>query len=94
MYDRIYSILGELMECDSDDRAKDTIYEMEADVYTTDLTRWLHDHNENVYYLTEAMTEGCCDDGFALLQWAQCIYIREIGQALITGIEKYIESEE
>lgn len=95
IYERVYNILEVFMECNSENRVKDIIYEIEPDVYTSDLTRWLHDHNENVYYLTEVLEEFGGDmNGFQLLTIAQSKYIQEIGQALISGIEEYIESEE
>lgn len=96
IYERIYNILGVFMECESGEDAQDKIYEIEPDVYTSDLTKWLHDHNENVYYLTEAMEEsgGDIKDGFQLLTIAQGKYIQEISSALIAGIQEYIESEE
>lgn len=95
IYERVYNILGVLMECVIYEDLEEAIYGIEPDVYTHDLTAWLHDHIENVYYLTEVLEEFGGDmNGFQLLTIAQSKYIQEIGQALISGIEEYIESEE
>jgi len=48
-----------------------------VDVYTSDLTAWLHDHNSNVHYLKEAL-ENEPEDEFQLLGMAQYIAIEEI----------------
>lgn len=95
MYERIHDMLGMFLECDTDLQAMDSICEVESDVYTYDLTAWLHDHIENVYYLTETLEEfGDIKDGFQLLSIAQGKYIQEIGNALVSGIQEYIESLE
>lgn len=54
-----------------------------VNVYTHDLTAWLHSHNDNVYYLTEAMTENELKDGFQLLAMAQYKAIDEIAQEVV-----------
>lgn len=58
-----------------------------VDVYTHDLTGWLHSHNENVYYLGEAMSEYEPEDGLALLSMAQYKAIEEIAQEVINYLE-------
>lgn len=93
MYERIYDILSMLRECESEEDAQGRIYEIEADIYTFDLTKWLHDHIENVCYLTEVLEEYGSNirNGFELLTVAQLKYIQEIGNALLSGIQEYIE---
>lgn len=46
-----------------------------TDVYTSDLTEWLHDNNNNQYYLSEASKEGSHDN---LLMVAQYKAIEEL----------------
>ena len=60
---------------------RDSIYEYidaETSVYTSDLTEWLNDNNNNVYYLNEAIEETGEKDGFKLLQIAQSKAIEEL----------------
>lgn len=60
--------------------------QIESDIYTYDLTAWLHEHAENVYYLTTAIEEYAPEDGFALLTIAQGIKIRELQSGIIAGV--------
>lgn len=95
IYDRIDDILGvisDLNEDSTEDDIRDAISTIEADCYTSDLTKWLNSDNRNVYYLDEAAELGV-KDGFQLLACAQSVYIQEIGNALISAIQEYIDSE-
>jgi len=96
IYDRINTILSVIYEMDGDsveDDIREALYTIEADIYTYDLTKWLNDNVENVYYLEEAQSYGKLD-GFRLLMTAQKIYIQEIGNALISAIVEYIDNIE
>lgn len=53
-----------------------------VDVYTYDLTAWLHASNYHVYYLEEAVNELDAKDGFAILTGAQYLAILEIASAI------------
>ena len=93
IYDRIDSILdviSELEENDTEDDIREVIYGIEPDCYTADLTKWLNSDNRNVYYLNEVLENGC-KDGFKLLSYAQTTYIQEIGNTLVSAIQKYID---
>ena len=94
-YDRIHSILCDLINIDDDATRDDAIdYVLQSDYvdcYTYDLTKWLNDDNRNVYYLTQAISEHGATDGFNALQTAQYIYINEIAYALIDGIDEYLQ---
>jgi len=59
-------------------KVNELIDQIESDVYTSDLTKWLHSHNENVCYLTEALEETDIKDGFQLLAYAQEKVKREV----------------
>lgn len=50
----------------------------ETSIYTRDLTEWLADNNNNVYYLTEVSEEYGTTDGFKQLQQAQSKAIEEL----------------
>jgi hypothetical protein len=71
------------------DDPQDAIAEIEADSYTTDLTGWLHERCDHVYYLSEVLDEYGSDvkDGFQLLQLAQKRQLDEVGAALISELE-------
>lgn len=60
-----------------------------VDVYTYDLTSWLHSDNRNVYYLDEAASEfGTPEDGFKLLAQAQYLAIDEVMSEAISLLSK------
>jgi len=93
IYERINDVLSTLADLDNDateDSATERFYEIEPDVYTSDLTAWLNSDNRNVYYLVEAQESGVTD-GFQLLAIAQQKYIMEIAYAVLNGIVKYVE---
>lgn len=79
---------------DSDNTAEDSIAELEPDVYTAGLTKWLASRADHVYYLTEALEQFEPKDGFALLAQAQKIQMDEIGFALIHELEKQVAEQE
>lgn len=92
IYDRINTILHLFVDAEIDSDLGDLLYEIEPDIYTNDLTKWLNNHIENVFYLDEALKECEHNDSFKLLAMAQHCYIVDIGQALLTAIDKYIEA--
>lgn len=56
-----------------------------VDAYTSDLTEWLNDNNQNVFYLSEALDESRGDrfNGFDLLASAQYLAIDEIYSEIV-----------
>jgi hypothetical protein len=101
--DTIYGIIeraaGALhdAEAEDEDAAQEAIYELEPDCYTNDLTAWLHKRVDHVYYLTEVLEDGGCEDGFQLLMAAQSKQIQEIGGQLVSALVAYqseLEDEE
>ena len=95
IYSRINYILNHFVDNDDEstiDSLRETIDELEPDVYTSDLTKWLHSRVDNVYYITQALEESEFKDGFQLLTYAQSIYIREIAEALLSVIEENLEN--
>ena len=84
--DFIYSTFLSLLErigdyeIDDDDKLQEYRYEIVeslVDVYTHDLTAWLHKRNDNVFYLSQAIADGE-QDGFKALSQAQYIAIDEV----------------
>lgn len=91
IYDRIDTILSAWADMDTDadeDTALEILMEIEPDVYTSDLTKWLHSDNRNTSYLDEVAQEGIKEN---IIMVAQSRYIDEIGRALLSAITDYIE---
>lgn len=85
-------VLPAILDAESDiESIEEGIREIEADVYTSDLTEWLNDSNENVYYLTEALEETDIKDGFRLLSYAQYLWRQEIATDLLAALVKEAE---
>jgi hypothetical protein len=60
---------------------------LEPDIYTHELTGWLHSLNSRVYYLGEALTEyGSFRDGFQLLAAAQMVEKEEVFQQVVNAL--------
>jgi hypothetical protein len=66
----------------------EAISEIEPDVYTSDLTAWLHSRAGHVEYLSQALTDYEPKDGFQALQIAQLEHIKEVGYSLIAELEQ------
>ena len=83
------------LEDDTDfDDIHETIYEqIEADIYTSDLTDWLGARNDHVYYLTEALEEMDIKDGFQALAYAQTRHKTEVALDLVSELEKLAEED-
>jgi hypothetical protein len=74
---------------DDPDEARNSL---EPDIYTSDLTAWLHSQNSRVYYLGEALTEfGSFRDGFQLLATAQMIEKEEVFHQVLAALQEELE---
>jgi len=62
--------------------------EIEADIYTSDLTKWLHSRNDRVCYLTEALEEYEIKDGFQALQSAQLLEREEVYYSVLNSLRE------
>lgn len=89
VFNKYHSVLDALTQYDfenaeelEDKRAE--IVDGLVDVYTSELTKWLNESPQNVYYITEAQEEyGAQEDGFKILQMAQYRAIDEIAAEVI-----------
>lgn len=90
-YRFMVNVLDAISDSDatSADEARDAVDDIEPDVYTFDLTGWLHEHNGHTYFLGEAISEFGSDlqDGFSALAMAQQYHIREVGNKVIDALE-------
>jgi len=89
IYAFIYEVLSSLVECNAGEE-EDAIHEIEADCYTSELTKWLNSRNDRVYYLDEAAANGITD-GFQLLAAAQLQEKQEVAWTVLQGIKDRME---
>jgi hypothetical protein len=96
--ERFADSLNEALDVDLstlDDITEYVSDEMEPDVYTCDLTGWLHEYNDHVDYITQAIEEyGELTSGFDLLVRAQYIWMREVLDAVIGSLREAIDEDE
>lgn len=69
------------------DECKDI--ELEPDVYTSDLTAWLNEDENNVNYLTDAIKEFGITDGFQAISQAQAMWKYDIYLVLLESVIKH-----
>jgi len=93
IYSLIESAVDTISDCEEPEEIEERLYEVEADVYTSDLTEWLNRRNSHVYYLTEALEEFEPKDGFQLLAVAQKIQIDEVGFATLNALQEIANDE-
>lgn len=97
--DDVYDVIGRVVDhlynndVEDIDEARESITEIEPDVYTHDLLKWLSSNLGNVDYLGQAAEIGITD-GFQLLAYAQTLFIQEIGDSLLNSIENYMDEIE
>jgi hypothetical protein len=94
--DTTYALIGKCADVIAEaESPADAIYEIEPDVYTSDLTGWLHARVDQTDYVNEAIEEGFDKDVHTitdLLMMAQARQIQEVGNALISALES-VEDE-
>ena len=73
---------------DNEDDLREAGYEIEADSYTGQLTGWLAQNNNHVYYLGEAISEYGASDGFQALAVAQQQAKQEVFNIVLDYIVK------
>ena len=97
VYDFVHRIVSHLEgygdEDISADELREALYELEPDVYTSNLTEWLNARADHVFYLTEALEEYDIKEGSQLLMAAQSLQIQEIGNELLGLLEDMAEGE-
>ena len=83
-----------IAETDQGEELMDSIYEIEADIYTHELTAWLHARADHLAYVDEVIEEigrACIGSASDLLMAAQVRQIQEVGSALVSELEKLVE---
>jgi hypothetical protein len=94
-YEFIEEALDALADADPDADPEEVLYEIEPDIYTSDLTRWLDSSNSRVFYLTEVLEEFGGDlDGFQLLSMAQAQEKQETASQVLAFIMERAEDME
>lgn len=93
--DTIYRFIEKAVDAiENNDDAEDAIREIEPDIYTHDLTKWLHERLDHVYYLTQALEEFGSTDGFQLLGMAQSLHIQEVADGVLRGLNAVLADME
>jgi hypothetical protein len=83
-----------IANADEDADLDEVIYEIESDIYTTDLMEWARTNYE---YCDQAIQEGLWSDKGTftdLVMMGQSIHIREIGAALIAELTNAADTDE
>jgi hypothetical protein len=91
IYEFISDALDLIAECETEEEVEERICEIEADVYTSNLTAWLNSTNSRVYYLTEALTEFEAKDGFNALMIAQSLEKQEVARSVLNSLRELVE---
>lgn len=69
--------------------------QLEPDIYTHDLTAWLHSRADRLGYITEALEEGLdFKDGFKLLAYAQLREKEEVLSSVREALEEHYRQTE
>jgi hypothetical protein len=93
--DTVYALIERcadaLTDADEDADPQDVISEIESDIYTSDLTEWLHARVDHIAYVDEVLSEGLITDGATVLMRAQKKQIDEVGYALVSALEEAAE---
>jgi hypothetical protein len=95
--DTVYQLIEKCAEAiaNSDEGSEqDAVSDLEADIYTNDLTAWLHARADHIYYLTQALEEFEAKEGCQALMIAQKIQIDEVGACLVSELEKIVDDQE
>ena len=98
-YEFIENAVDKIAEADddaSDDDISELEYELEADIYTHDLTGWLHSRADRVSWLDQAMEEsgGTFDSAFNLLSEGQLLEKREVFGLVLESLRKLASDED
>jgi hypothetical protein len=89
--DWVFGVIHSALETYADYDDPDDI-DILPDMYTADLTGWLHENVSRVGYLTDALqTFGGGLDGFTLLSWAQYLHKTSIYATVQTALEDRID---
>lgn len=95
-FEFIKTALDTLAEANDEDHMEELRAELEADVYTSGLTAWLHSSNFRVYYLSEVLEayDGSGLDGFQVLSLAQAREKQEVFDKVLEYLRGLVESVE
>ena len=89
-----YKFIEKALELIADQDADLDYPEIEADIYTSDLTKWLNSRNDRVCYLTEALEQYEIDDGFWALQEAQLREREEVYHSVLSSLRELYGAQE
>ncbi len=79
-------------EPETEETAHEIIDEIEPDAYTGELTAWLAENTNHVYYLSEALETYESKSGFEALAIAQQLAKQEVGHLIVDLISEKIKA--
>lgn len=79
---------------DDESSVQDAIHEIEADIYTADLTAWLADHVQHVAWLDEALSEFGTRNGFTALAQAQSLHKQSVADAVLQALMNLVKDDD
>lgn len=97
VYDFVNEAVGVIADCEDDeDEIRDAINEIEADVYTAELTAWLAENVNHVNFISDVLSEFGEDigDGFQLLAAAQAEHKHQVANAVYEALKALADGEE
>lgn len=76
------------------DTSDDALTSLEPDIYTFDLTAWLHSNNLRLHYVSMAQQEwGPMDDGSQILEMAQLMEKQEVFGLVLKCLKEILEDD-
>ena len=75
-----------------EDMIDNLMTELEGDIYTSNLTAWLHSNVNHVHYIGEAISDLGAEEGFQVLSGAQYLWKQEYYILFNTILEHLIEN--
>lgn len=92
-YKFIVESVNALSEYDGED-VSEALYDMEASIYTHELTGWLHSRVDRISWMDEASSEGKFDTITDHLMRAQWMEIDETFQMVLSALQTIAEGDE
>ncbi len=90
-YNFIFDALARIQNYNDMDDARN---EIEADIYTSDLTGWLHSRNDRLGYVDEIIGENGNIETLAdALSWGQCRERQEVFDSVLQSLEERLQEK-
>jgi hypothetical protein len=88
-YEFAHEAIEAIANADDEDSIRDAFNELEPDVYTADLTAWLAENVNHVYWLTQVLEDLDIKDGLQALMAAQAEHKRHVAEQVLQALIDY-----